>query len=97
MNLIDKVFLSHPDFQQKNFSFIINFLLDNSYPLDFIFFCIRKRLATKIHRKNQLNISVNSNHNDYLVIPYVKRTSERFMQFFEIFLISNYLFLVSIN
>jgi len=40
MNLTDKVFLSHSDFQQKNFSFIINFLLDNFYPLDFIFSCI---------------------------------------------------------
>jgi len=29
MNLIDKVLiLSHPDFQQKNFSFIINILLE---------------------------------------------------------------------
>jgi len=83
MNLIDKVFLSHPDFQQKNFSLIINFLLDNSYPLDFIFSCIRKRLAIKIHRKNQPNTSVNSNHNDYFVIPYIKRTSEKFMQFFK--------------
>jgi len=83
MNLIDKVFLSHPDFQQKNFSLIINFLLNNSYSLDFIFSCIRKRLATKIHRKNQPNTSVNSNYNDYFVIPYVKRTSERFMQFFK--------------
>jgi len=45
MNLIDKVFLSHPDFQQKNCSLIINFVLDNSYPLNFIFSCIRKRLA----------------------------------------------------
>jgi len=61
MNLIDKVFLSHPDFQQTNFSLIIKFLLDNSYPLDFIFSCIRRRLAIKIHRyKNQPNTSVNS-------------------------------------
>jgi len=84
MNLIDKVFLSHPDFQQKNFSLIINFLLDNSYPFDFIFSCIKKRLVIKIHHcKNQPNTSVNSNHNDYFVIPYVKRTSEMFMQFFK--------------
>jgi len=83
MNLIDKVFLSHPEFQLKNFSLIINFLLDNSYAFDFIFSCIRKRLATKIHRNNQLNTSVNSKHNDYFVIPYVKRTSENFMQFFK--------------
>jgi len=52
MDLIDKVFLSHLDFQQKNFSLIINFLFDNSYPLDFIFSCVRKRLPIKFHRKN---------------------------------------------
>jgi len=97
MHLIDKVFLSYPDLQQKNFSLIINFLLDNSYLLDFIFSCIRKRLATKIHRKNQINTSVNCSHNDYFVISYVKRTSEMFMQFIKIFLILNHLFLISIN
>jgi len=95
MNLIDKV-LSHPDFQQKNFSLIINFSLDKSYPLDFS--CIRKRLAIKIHRcKNHPNTLVNSNHSDYFVIPYVKRTYEMFMQFFKNNLIINYLFLVSTN
>jgi len=36
MNLIDKVFLSHYDFQQKNFSLL--FLLDNSYPLHFLLY-----------------------------------------------------------
>jgi len=83
MNLIDKVFSLYPDFQQKNFSLIINFLLDNSYSLDFIFSCIGKRLAIKFHGKNQPNTSVNSYYNDYFVIPYVKRASERFMQFFK--------------
>jgi len=43
MNLIDKVlFLSHPEFHQKNFSHLINILLNNNYSLDMIFSCIKK-------------------------------------------------------
>jgi len=38
ISLIDKVLsLSHPDFQQKNFTLMNKLLLDNAYPLDFIF------------------------------------------------------------
>jgi len=47
-SLADKVLLlSIPEFQQKNFLFIINILLDNNYPLDFIFFTIKKKLSVK--------------------------------------------------
>jgi len=43
MSLIDKVLLlSHPEFQQKNFSDMINILLNNNYPLDMIFLSIKK-------------------------------------------------------
>jgi len=37
MNMIDRAFLlSHPKFHQKNFNFIIDTLLSNDYPLQFI-------------------------------------------------------------
>jgi len=43
MSLIDKVLLlSHPEFHQKNFSDMINILLNDNYPLDIIFSSIKK-------------------------------------------------------
>jgi len=52
-NLIDKILLlSHPEYQQKNFSFLINTLINNNYPLDMIFSCIKKRLSSKFKQLN---------------------------------------------
>jgi len=43
--MIDRAFfLLHPTFQQKNLEFVINVLLDNGYPLAFIFDKLRKRI-----------------------------------------------------
>src|SRR5580765_2025169 len=51
--LVDRVFrLSHPQFHNKNLSLIINILLNNDYPLDFIFTTIRKRIKTLISNKD---------------------------------------------
>jgi len=47
-SLVDRVLrLSHPNFHQKNFDYIIKILLDNGYPLHLIFWTIRRRLHTK--------------------------------------------------
>jgi len=85
INLIDKILnLSHPDFQQKNFSLMINILLDNSYPLDLIFTLIKKR-QTKFHQFNNQEHSVNNreNNNSYFVMSYIGSASEKFEQFFK--------------
>lgn len=81
IGLIDRVFLlSHPSFHQKNFERIIDILLDNGYPLCFIFRVLHERLKYLCYR-------VNSNPNDeehreesvsYFTIPYVPLISEQF-------------------
>jgi len=43
--------LSHPKFQQKNFEFTIELLLDNSYPLGLIFEKVNNRLRTLTNKK----------------------------------------------
>jgi len=87
INLIDKVLnLSHPDFQHKNFSLMINLLLDNAYSLDFICGLIRKRLIIKFHQFNYQELPVNNrdniNHN-YFVLLYIGPASEKFVRFFK--------------
>jgi len=89
INLIDKLLnLSHSDFQHKNFSLMINLLLDNSfaYSLDFIFALIRKRLIIKFQQFNYQELPVNNrdnSSNNYFVMPYIERASEKFVRFFK--------------
>jgi len=55
--LTDKIInLSHPRFHEKNFTDIINLLLNNGYPLEFIFSNIHNRLK-KLFQYNEYNIS----------------------------------------
>jgi len=92
INLIDKVLsLSHSDFQHTNFSLMINLLIDNAYPLDFIFALIRKRLIIKFHQFNYQKFPVNNrdnNNNNYFIMPYIGLASEKFVQFLKIYTIS---------
>jgi len=83
-NLIDKVFLSHPENQQKNFSFLINTLLNN-YPLDMIFSSIRKRLSVKFRQLNNQGEpgSTNEVKGNFFVISYINHTAEKFIQYFK--------------
>ncbi|KAL6418881.1 hypothetical protein ACFW04_011716 [Cataglyphis niger] len=56
MGLIDRAFrLFHPQFHQKNFNFIINILLNNNYPLDFIFLTLHNRLKYLFNNHNKSN------------------------------------------
>src|SRR5436190_7280107 len=51
IGLIDRVlYLSHPKFHSNNFSFIIDVLINNSYPIDFIFKIIQERIKLLIHK-----------------------------------------------
>jgi len=58
-NLVDKIiFLSNPRFHEKNFTEAINTLLDNCYPLPFIFSTIRSRLKSlSYNKKSNSNFS----------------------------------------
>jgi len=52
--MIDRAFLlSHQKFHQKNFNFIINTLLSNNYPLQFIFDTISIRLKTFFKKRTK--------------------------------------------
>lgn len=91
ISLTDKVFrLSHPKFHKENFELIINILLNNGYPLSFIFHTIDdrlKKLFFRLNNNNSENLSASrnfmSNNNDkkkisYFNVPYVRNVSERF-------------------
>jgi len=53
MGMVDRVFLlSESKFHEKNVTFIINTLLNNDYPLNFIFNTINNRLKSFI-KKNK--------------------------------------------
>jgi len=61
IELIDRIFLlSHPKFHQKNFAFIIRVLLENDYPLGFIFNAIESRIKSLINGK-----TIQQNNNKY--------------------------------
>ena len=54
IGLFDRaILLSHPDFHKKNLSLVINWLLDNGYPLSFIFDTLRKRLPLLVNKSNE--------------------------------------------
>jgi len=78
--LIDRAFLlSHPMFHQKNIEFIIDTLVENGYPLNFIFDKIRSRLKTLIYSNKNSNKNKNNSEDankKIIVIPYIKKISE---------------------
>jgi len=83
-NSTDKIlFLSNPEFHQKNFLCLINNLLNNNYPLEMIFSSIRERLSSKFRQINhRTSVSMDTNDN-YFVIPYIDHTADRFIQLFK--------------
>jgi len=84
MNLIDKVFFYHTlTFSRKISHLLLIFYLTTLILLTSSSLVLEKDWLQKSTEKINPNTSVNFNHNDYFVILYVKRTSERFMQFFK--------------
>jgi len=75
MNMTDRAFLlSHPKFHQKNFNFIIDTLLSNDYPLQFIFDTILTRLKTlfkKRTKKQNYDDLTGEDSKRWFVIPYI--------------------------
>lgn len=91
MSLTDKVFkISHPQFHEKNYKIIIKILIENDYPLSFIFKVIDDRIHKLIFSTlNPVNFlpssssscpftSVLSSTPSYFVIPFVKNISSKF-------------------
>ena len=77
LGLVDKILnLSHPSFHEHNFDHIIKILLNNDYPLDFIFKIINNRI--RAHNKNFLKDKNNQSAKKFFIIPYVKNISEKF-------------------
>jgi len=80
--MVDKIIaLSDPMFHQKNFTNILNTLLNNSYPLKFIFNTINRRLKFHLF-KNKNSSTYNNEHNNnnitnYCAIPYKKNFSKK--------------------
>jgi len=81
--LVDRtILLSHPTFQEKNLKAIINTLLENCFPLPFIFATINTRIKTLANRTNRdtknTKILPQINEKKFFTIPYIKSISESF-------------------
>jgi len=82
--LVDRtILLSHPRFQEKNLKGIINILLENCFPLPFIFTTINTRIKTLTNRTiretKNTNDSLQTREKNFFTIPYVKSISESFL------------------
>ena len=79
LNLVDRIILlSHPKFQQNNFIKIINILLNNCFPLQYIINNINNRIKYHIHRKNNSEANNTKDEFYYFTIPYIKNISDKF-------------------
>lgn len=80
MGLVDKVMLlSHPKFHKKNLIKIIEILLNNCYPLQFVFNIVRKRIKFLIYNDTTHNISDHDNKKrHFFTVSYVKNISKKF-------------------
>lgn len=89
IGLIDRVLrLSHPEFHQENFEFVIETLINNGYPLDLIFATIKQRLKKIITSKhpevNENNPTITmGRNNNFFIIPYIPNISEKFYGLFK--------------
>jgi len=79
--MIDRAFLlSHPKFQ-KNFNFIIDTLLSNNYPLQFIFDTISTRLKTRFKKrtKKQNNDDfTDENRKRWSAVSFIYKLTDKF-------------------
>ena len=86
VGLVDRVFhLSHPKYHDKNLRNAIHILINNNYPLTFIFKILNERLKFLCNNNNDNATAINthdSNNNNkvskFFSIPYVPCFSDRF-------------------
>ena len=86
-SLVDRTFLlSDFMFHTKNLTFIINVLLDNDYPLPFIFDTVNQRIKNliKIRHITQKDLADNVCANEsatWLTVPFIPFHTEKFKCF----------------
>jgi len=84
LSLVDRAFLlSHPEFHEKNLKFVIDTLLNNDYPLKFIFRVMSDRIKSLVHSKTNKQKKILPDNNDtqmskWFSIPYISNVSEKF-------------------
>ena len=97
--MVDRtVLLSSPKFHYKNIKFIINTLLNNDYPIDFIFNTIDSRLKLlfrKLMMKWNHIVTINK-YSSWFILPYVSTVSEKFFFIKNIYSISSRILMLSI-
>jgi hypothetical protein len=78
--MVDRIiYLSHPQFHQKNFISLINILLDNNYPLKFIFATILFRLKYLFYKSD--TDEGERDRRRFFTVPYISSVSEKFLSF----------------
>jgi len=81
IGLVDKILkLLHPRYHAENLVSVINILLHNSYPIDFIFGTIHNRIKYLISNSNipEIPSQATSPCPSFFTIPYIKNFSEIF-------------------
>jgi len=78
--MVDRaILLSDPKFQHDNLCFIINVLLNNDYPLSFIFDTVNTRLKSFSNVLQQRNKNTESNDiKKWFTIPFLSSASHKF-------------------
>lgn len=92
IGMIDRAFaLSHPKYHQKNLEFVVNTLLNNDYPLSFIFDTINFRLKYLLDKSKHKSAITDSHHNStntgsqnksdhipWFTIPFLPKIADKF-------------------
>jgi len=82
--MVDKILLlSDPELHENNLKSTIKILLNNSYPLKFIFTTIRNRIKYHLYKQNHNNTNNKKDMNSfpYFLIPYMKNFSKPISNF----------------
>ncbi|KYN15994.1 hypothetical protein ALC57_11760 [Trachymyrmex cornetzi] len=82
ISLLDRIiFLSHPNFHTKNITNMINDLINNGYPLEFLFNTINNRIKSltyKVEHKNNKNNDLSDSQiKKFVTLPYVSNITEK--------------------
>jgi len=87
LSLVDRAFLlSDFRFHTRNLTFIINILLDNDYPLSFIFDTVNQRIKNLIRNRRTTHrvLADNDRENEsvsWLTVPFIPFHTEKFKRF----------------
>ncbi|KYN28332.1 hypothetical protein ALC57_02245 [Trachymyrmex cornetzi] len=79
-SLLDRIiYLSHPSFHTKNITNMINILLENGYPLEFLFSTINCRLKSLIHNSEHKDNTNNrqKDNQKFVLLPYANNITEK--------------------